>query len=98
MNFTGATSITNGTNGAQLSSTINLDLFAGPAGQLQALNADMSRAAWFIHPLLWLFVRRIRDSQGTYQLRPWGVTPERPNHSVRYSGLHFGELAVDADG
>ena len=37
----------------------------------------MSRAAWFIHPLLWSFVRRIKDSQGRYQLQPWGVAPER---------------------
>jgi HK97 family phage major capsid protein len=76
-NFTGATVVSNGANGTQLSTQTNLDLFAGPVGQLQALNADMSRAAWFIHPLLWSFVRKIKDSQGRYQLQPWGTAPEQ---------------------
>lgn len=76
-NFTGQTTVANGANGTQLSTQTNLDLFAGPVGQLQSLNADMSRAAWFIHPLLWSFVRKIKDSQGRYQLQPWGVAPER---------------------
>jgi hypothetical protein len=33
------------------------------------LNADLSRAAWFIHPLLWAKIRTIKDSGGRYQLQ-----------------------------
>jgi HK97 family phage major capsid protein len=40
------------------------------------LNADLSRAAWFIHPLLWAKVRTIKDTGGRYQLQNWGTAPQ----------------------
>jgi HK97 family phage major capsid protein len=75
-NFTGSTVVANGANGLQLSVQTNLDFMAGPLGQLQALNADLSRAAWFIHPLLWAKIRTIKDSGGRYQLQNWGTAPQ----------------------
>jgi HK97 family phage major capsid protein len=75
-NFTGSTVVANGANGLQLSVQTNLDFMAGPLGQLQALNADLSRAAWFIHPLLWAKIRTIKDSGGRHQLQNWGPAPQ----------------------
>jgi HK97 family phage major capsid protein len=75
INFTGATSQTNGANGLQVSAQTNLDFLATPLGTLQSLNADLSRAAWFFHPLQWAQIRKVKDSQGRYQLQPWGTEP-----------------------
>jgi HK97 family phage major capsid protein len=75
LNITGATAVANGANGTQLSTQTNLDLFAGPVGTLQALNSDLGNCAWFVSPVLWSFVRRIKDSTGRYQLQNWGTAP-----------------------
>lgn len=66
-NMSGTTQATvTGANGG----TPTLDDFATAVQNIETANADLERAAWFMHPRTWGTVRKIKDGQSRYQLGP----------------------------
>jgi HK97 family phage major capsid protein len=57
--------------------TPTLDTFADMVESLETANADLGRAAWFMHPRTWATVRQLKDADNRYQLQPDPTTGAR---------------------